>query len=306
VDINMLSEFLAAAGTAANGSGSFAKAAEELDTSPSALSKHIKLLEEELGSPLFDRTTRRIILTDFGRFFLPYAEALSSKYHESMRAAADYKSRQTTELSFGCALPVSFGPLSDACRAYRGRFPDCVFSICVKDNWKLKTMLREGTVEFILAYAEQNTDEGFLTIPLGWDELIALVPSSHPLGDVKMFRIQDLRSETLLLQPRGSFLGSQICNFCHDAGFDPVSRYHDIAEADLADLTDRGNGISLMMRSAAQCFAGPHSRIVEIDRPLRLQFGISILKGQKLSSAAEQFMTLLREQTGLFRGKEKA
>ena len=56
---------------------SFSKTAEELFISQSSLSKHIRSMEKELGTPLFIRTTRSIELTDQGRLFLPYAKQIA-------------------------------------------------------------------------------------------------------------------------------------------------------------------------------------------------------------------------------------
>ncbi|EFD01078.1 transcriptional regulator, LysR family, partial [Hungatella hathewayi DSM 13479] len=53
--------------------GSYEKAAEELYTTQSTLTKHIQKLESELGTTLFDRTSRSVRLNECGKIFLPYA-----------------------------------------------------------------------------------------------------------------------------------------------------------------------------------------------------------------------------------------
>ena len=56
--------------------GGFTKAGAKLFVSHSAISRQIKLLEDELHSPLFARTARQVTLTEAGRVLLPYAEAI--------------------------------------------------------------------------------------------------------------------------------------------------------------------------------------------------------------------------------------
>ena len=51
-------------------------AAEELYISQSSLSKHIMSIEKELGHSLFNRTTRKVSLTSFGKTYLPYAQRI--------------------------------------------------------------------------------------------------------------------------------------------------------------------------------------------------------------------------------------
>ena len=55
----------------------FLEAAERLFISQSSLTRHIKSLEEDLGMQVFDRTTRKVTLNNFGKLFLPYAKEIS-------------------------------------------------------------------------------------------------------------------------------------------------------------------------------------------------------------------------------------
>ena len=57
--------------------GNFLEAADHLFMSQSTLSRHIKSLEDDLGTPLFDRTTRKVSLNEYGHLFLPYAREIS-------------------------------------------------------------------------------------------------------------------------------------------------------------------------------------------------------------------------------------
>jgi LysR family cyn operon transcriptional activator len=56
--------------------GGFTRAGEELHLSQSTVSQHIKLLEHELGSPLFLRVGKRVQVTEAGKVLLPYAERI--------------------------------------------------------------------------------------------------------------------------------------------------------------------------------------------------------------------------------------
>jgi DNA-binding transcriptional LysR family regulator len=55
--------------------GGFARAAESLHRSQPAISRRVEMLEQQLGSPLFERVRGGVILTEAGRTLLPYAEA---------------------------------------------------------------------------------------------------------------------------------------------------------------------------------------------------------------------------------------
>jgi len=72
MDINYFREFVILAQT-----GNFMEAAEILFCSQSTLSKHIKKMEREFGVSLFDRTTRNVEISKFGKLLLPYAQQIT-------------------------------------------------------------------------------------------------------------------------------------------------------------------------------------------------------------------------------------
>ncbi len=87
--------------------GSFTAAAQELALSKPTVSKAITRLEEQLGTVLFHRTSRRISLSSAGRALLPHAQQIASDGEAAMEAARD-----TTQLLQGrvrLAVPLSYG-----------------------------------------------------------------------------------------------------------------------------------------------------------------------------------------------------
>src|ERR1044071_9728325 len=66
--------------------GGFPRAAGVLHLSQPAISRRVRLLEHELGAPLFERVRTGVVLTDAGRAFLPHAEALLASMRDGIRA----------------------------------------------------------------------------------------------------------------------------------------------------------------------------------------------------------------------------
>ena len=71
METNYLREFVVLAQT-----GNFLEAADQLYSSQSTLSKHLKNLEKELGVALFDRTTRKVKISKYGLMLLPFAKQI--------------------------------------------------------------------------------------------------------------------------------------------------------------------------------------------------------------------------------------
>ncbi|KHL72274.1 LysR family transcriptional regulator, partial [Pseudomonas putida] len=82
--------------------GSFHEAAEVLHLSQPALSRRIKKLEEGLGTPLLERTTRRVSLTTVGRDFLPKARRLLDDFEDSILSIRELAERQTGQVTLAC------------------------------------------------------------------------------------------------------------------------------------------------------------------------------------------------------------
>lgn len=104
--------------------GSFAAVAKELDLDPSAVSRIIAALEDELGVRLFQRTTRRMSLTEAGDLYLRRIEPLIEELDRARIEALDVSAaptgiiRLSASVSFGQSMIVPLLP------AFRARYPD--------------------------------------------------------------------------------------------------------------------------------------------------------------------------------------
>ncbi len=103
--------------------GSFSRAAEQLGKTPSALTKAVSHLEAELGSRLFERSTRRTVLTEAGRLYLETARQVLQRLHEvgeeigQLQHGLQGNLRVTAPLAFGRAF------LHEVCAAFLEQYP---------------------------------------------------------------------------------------------------------------------------------------------------------------------------------------
>lgn len=292
----MLKEFLAVAKTVENGFGSFIQAADELSIHPSTLSKHIKLLEDELGAPLFDRTTRRVALNDFGHFFMLHAKEMYDGYMECQTAVSQYILPRPPVLCFGTVVPVAAeNRCMRAMRVCEKRYPGCSFQMAEFDNWTLKELLRSGKHEFIIAYEEKDNNPEITARPFGQDKLIALIMDGHPLCGETHLSLDMLKKENIITSPRSSYVGNLIHKACRAAGFSPQVWYSDNSASNLAAVVDHGGGVGLMMESSARYLAGPHTKLIPLEPTITLQLCTFTLRERKLSPIATTFLAELRQ-----------
>ncbi|MDO8698653.1 MAG: LysR family transcriptional regulator [Pseudomonas sp.] len=142
--------------------GSFSRAAEQLGKTPSALTKAVGHLETELGARLFERSTRRLALTEAGGLYLETARQVL----ESLREASEEIDQLQHSLSGTLRLtaPLAFGPafLNEACAAFLAEHPQLKLHVSLSDSY---VELLEGGVD--LALREGRSDlPGMIVKPL--------------------------------------------------------------------------------------------------------------------------------------------
>lgn len=114
--------------------GSFARAAERLDVSTSAVSRQVADLEEHLGVRLLNRTTRRLSLTESGSAFHERCVQLLADLDEAERAvsAAALEPRGTLRLT--CAITFGVRHLAPVIAAFAARHPQLRFDVELSDR----------------------------------------------------------------------------------------------------------------------------------------------------------------------------
>ena len=115
--------------------GSFSRAAEQLGKTPSALTKAVTHLEEELGVRLFERSTRRTVLTEAGRLYLETARLVLQRLHEVGEEVGQLQHglhgtlRLTAPLAFGRAF------LDEVCAGFLAEYPQIRLRVDLSDDF---------------------------------------------------------------------------------------------------------------------------------------------------------------------------
>lgn len=114
--------------------GSITRAAEQMNTVKSAVSKRLSELEKRLGVSLLKRTTRKQTLTDAGRDYYQHCVRILDDINEVETAISDSQSAVSGRIRM--AAPISFGlmHLSQAMRQFNQANPDIIFDIDFNDR----------------------------------------------------------------------------------------------------------------------------------------------------------------------------
>lgn len=294
MDTNRCREFVVLAQTC-----NYLQAAEQLFISQSSLSKHIKSLERELGVELFNRTTRRVQLTQQGRTFLPFARKLASTAHDAEVALSHVDDNYRRVLEVG-SIPVMvpYG-ITELLHRYEAEHRGVRLRITEGEADQLKDLLRRRKLEaaFIREWdgdvANDSGDEEFTTVPFVDDQLAAVLPAGHPLASRASVRLSDLANEEFLLLPEGTVMNSLITDACAAEGFVPEVRYRGTRAENIIDLVGRGMGVSLLMRTPAAYLTRSAVSIVDLEQPIVTKIKLYRLRDREPSREMQEFLEYL-------------
>ncbi|MCD7982149.1 MAG: LysR family transcriptional regulator [Clostridiales bacterium] len=272
----------------------YQEAAEQLFISLSALSKHISKLEAELGVPLFDRTTRRVTLTEYGAVFYDYAVRITNSFNECTLALKELREDDSFRLTIAFQpLLIEYG-ISKMLGDFKRAFPDIRLTITEDNNpWNL-LMDNKCDAAFHTEYGARRKLDHSLFVAA--DELVAVLPVSHPLAGNPSIEINQLRDESFIVkQETYSDLNLIFHQLCTEAGFEPhvgcTIRY----SSGMAKMVDAGMGVAVTNRRHVP--SGGMDRIRAIPIRPAVPFNIYLLyaDGKKHSFALQSFRNFLSE-----------
>ena len=265
-------------------------AAEELYISQSSLSKHIMSMEKELGHSLFNRTTRKVSLTSFGKSYLPYAQRIVAADDEFQTFIAQMEKDQKHVIRFG-VLPA-FIPYhaEEAVIEFKQKYPNYTVSLLEASNMELMTCLTDGTCNFALmrTYAEPLPDT-LVAIPLLKDN-IALVTRAGKVFDRNKKTVTLKELEPLELISSTSSLQAKVLESRSDIHLNIVSRLS--RAGSIIDMIKKGvaDG-AILNRIATEYYQDDGSlQIIDVDPPVYNLVSLVYSKATPMTAAIRAFI----------------
>ncbi|WP_424950917.1 LysR family transcriptional regulator [Deinococcus sp.] len=233
--------------------GHFGRAAERVFVVQQALSSSIRSLEDDLGVSLVLRTTRRVQLTPAGEVFLTSARATLNTLSQGSERARQAARGEVGRLGVGFVSGLAFGGLPDIVRRFREEFPSVAVDLRELTAQEQEAALRAGDIDVGLMLLPVR-DPSFDTLALWRQELVAALPSSHPLSRKRRLQIADLAGEPFVFFPRlvRATYFDQVMRWCAAAGFTPRIVQEAIEVPTLLSLVAAGLGVFLPIRFFSQ------------------------------------------------------
>ena len=289
MELKYIREFVSLAET-----GNYFETAERLFITTSSLSRHIKALEDELGMPLFDRTTRKVALNRHGRLFLPYAKQFVKIDDECTMAFDEEVMYSKGAIGIGSIPMMKAYRISEILRQYRQNNRNVVINVHEADSKPLAEMLRKSEIDFAFLRNRHISVDEFETIPISQDHLVAVLPKVHPLAREAKIQVEQLEGEALLLISRNSFMYQLCTDLCRNAGFQPKVVFTSQRAENLVELIEQGTGIGLLMAKPVAPILPDDLTLVDIEPRVTTTVFLAYLKDRKFNTACKRFLELVQ------------
>lgn len=227
---------------------SFSGAARVLHISQPPLSQQIAALEKELGVRLFDRTSRRVELTDTGRALLYEAREVLRRTDDIQRAAAGaVDGRIERPLRLG-SIPSGFAELlPNVLPAFRSRHPNVTLLVEARDVSDLAHALIRGQLDVGVLRTVDPVD-GLTIAPIAEEPLVVALPARHGQATQDAVRLPDLSGDDFIVIPRsqGPDYVDQITSACRSVGFSPHIAFEPENDQVMLGLVACGLGVAVV------------------------------------------------------------
>ncbi|MGH7364886.1 MAG: LysR family transcriptional regulator [Candidatus Rokuibacteriota bacterium] len=161
--------------------GGFARAAEALHRSQPAISRRIEMLEEHLGTPVFERVRGGVVLTEAGRSFLPYAEAVLASMKDGTEAVHALARGERGAVSVALVGTLASTGFAAMLRQFGRRHPNVRLELRTANSQEVSDLVRRGEATLGLRYFS-NPDPSLLSEVVAEEALVVVCSPEHPLA----------------------------------------------------------------------------------------------------------------------------
>jgi len=232
------------------GTENFRKAADELFVSVSALSKAIAALEEELQVPLFVKSGRNVVLTNYGEAFLDYAKTAVNSIEEGkalMQSMAQFEHGKVAIAGIQ-TMCADFLPLM--IRQFAEEHPQVQVTLGSMICVNVLEQVIDGKADLGFCSDFDQTEKKYLDIErvlLKKEEFTVVVSPDHRFAKMDDISLKDLDGE-IMVMPRNPQSRNRIAfeEICQEHGVRPRIAYELADDSSIMGMVGAGMGVSFM------------------------------------------------------------
>lgn len=275
--------------------GSFSAAAKAVFATQSTVSKAVKQLEDELGTPLLDRAGHRPRLTAAGEAVYRGGVKLLADRENLIAELDDIRGMKRGVLRLGLASVGSGTVFASLFALYRRRYPGIEIQLAEQGSAQLEASLRTGAID--LAGALLPPSDDFHAEVVRREPLVALLNVDHPLAANPSVSFAALKETPFILFDSDFGMHRMVLDSCRRSGFEPIVAAYSSQTDFMIDLVGASLGAAFLPLMIARRADNPAVRFVPLDEPdCAWIMTMSWRRGAHLTPAARAWLDLVRER----------
>jgi DNA-binding transcriptional LysR family regulator len=266
------------------------RAAEELGTSQSAVSRAIARLESKLGVKLFERVGRSVVLTEKGRLFLQVVDRAYGEIEEIQDALFGQSESTSRTVGLGFLRTLGTRVVPQIVRKFKEQNPRVAFTFSQNNTTTIEEQLDKGDLDLIFTAVPPHRSN------LGWawtsdQELVLIAKRSHALAKKQLVHLRELSQEPFVTFKPAHVVRILTDQLCRAAGFAPTISFEGDDSSSIPGFVGAGFGIAIVPSDSNL----PSSVVVlPTAGPLmRRRIGLAWVEGRFIHSSARAFKTFV-------------
>ncbi|MGY0693901.1 LysR family transcriptional regulator [Virgibacillus sp. FSP13] len=275
--------------------GSFTHAAENLYITQPALSRIIKSLEDELGSPLFIRSRKKLILTDAGRVLYKHAQVIEKQFHLLETELGNLHTLKKGHIRIGLPTVINSFFFSQLIGSFHKEYPEVTFQLEEDGSKRIEEKIISDELDFgvVVLPTNHNMLDYYTFVN---ENLKVVAPSSHPLANRGDVSLDELKEETFIMFNQDFSLRNLILTACEGVGFQPKI----ISETSQLDFIEEmvasGLGITLLPESTSRDLTSNVQTVVVTNPEIEWSLAIIWKTDAYLSQINKEFIRFAKEK----------
>lgn len=265
-------------------------AADMLYSTQATLSRHIMAMEKELGFPLFNRSTKKIELTQEGSRFLVYARK-AMKLQDDYLAELEVAKRSVSEsLSVGYNALVAFYRFTDRLTQFMSEHPRIPIKMVENDTDILIKEVQNGSCD--MAFVQEDPFhpvEGLEKLYISSDTLDVVLRKGHRLSTCTSIDLRQLAQEDFAIGVEDKVPGKIFVESCRHAGFEPQIARNGLVGPALFTWVGNSDCVGLEWHIPAQRHMNDRTVVIPVQPQVRAYTAI-IYKDSRLSGTGRQLI----------------
>lgn len=272
------------------------EAANALHVAQSAVSRQIFNLEEELGVDLFIREGRSVRLTRIGQVFLEHMERAINVIDDAKQVVEEYVDPEKGTIHIGFSASLASYILPTAIYYFRKEYPDVKFELNQGSYSELIEAVIKGEINIAIAGPLPSEQGKIKSTVLFTENIVALLPSNHPLANRSSIKLNELRDDSFVLFPKGYILRDVIMEGCLQRGFQPNVSFEGKDLDAIKGLVSAGLGVTLIPEvTIVDCLPRATVKIPITEPSLKRSVGSIIPKERELLPTEKLFHQFIKD-----------